>query len=239
MTWFLVGGSLLGHAQSRSIDEAAKLYPFDVDGGAHFFAHWPVTNSFPYTSVTGDGAGNELQSYMMNLRDGKTVSEIMPFEQDTNGNWGPVTDGMQVSLRFRQSKFTLGEKILACMILRNTTSGSSNQWWRNGAPDFGYQFTLRQGTNVFTWMRPQQKHLEAPTGGSRSKYPLGVDPYWYEAQPRTEGLVLAYVNRFFDLDQPGQYSMQVLINMPTMEGKGTTGIVSGTATFEVVEKSSP
>jgi len=45
-----------------------------------------------------------------------------------------------------------------------------------------------------------------------------------------------YLNRFFDLSQPGQYSLHVQITVPTVGGGITTNVVSGTATFEIVAK---
>ena len=62
------------------------------------------------------------------------------------------------------------------------------------------------------------------------------DPYSYVAEPKTEGLTIVYLNRFFDLSQPGEYSLQVQIQVPTADGKGTTNVVSGTAKFEVVKE---
>jgi hypothetical protein len=159
-----------------------------------------------------------------------TIIETLPSEQDTNGNWGMPTDGMQLSVRFHQQQFTSGLMVPAYIILRNL--GTTNRTWvRNALPDNGYKFVLRNGTNILTWLRPQSvppPHTYMIDTGSEE------DPYTYIAETHTQGLTIVYLNRFFDLSQPGTYSLQVEIPVPVANGEGTTNVVSGIATFEVV-----
>jgi hypothetical protein len=196
-------------------------------------------NSYPLNRIAGDREEKEYMSYVFEkIGQKQSVSEIMPADQDTNGNWGIPTDGMQVSVRFHQAEFFKGDLVPAYMILRNLGL-SPRQWWRNGFPDCGYQFTLRRGTNVLTWMRPQQKPLSAQERLERGIQDpdLHFDPCDFTAAPKTEDLTILYLNRFFDLSQPGRYSIQVQIDIPRSDGKGETNVVSGTAKFEIVPKS--
>lgn len=220
------------YAQSNNTKAYTTSFLSLTGGGNRFSPDRLVTNSFPYTRIAGDTQDDEMQYYLTQISEHRILPEIMPVEQDTNGDWGVVTDGLQLSLRFRQSEFLQGDMVPAYMILRNLGS-TARKWLRNALPDNGYQFTLRQGTKVVIWMRPQQKYIPPSyvIGGREEG-----DPYWYVAEPKTEGLTIVYLNRFFDLSQFGRYSLQVQIRVPTSDGKGATNVVSGTATFEVVPK---
>ena len=225
------------YGQSNYMATNTVVFPRLVGGGGRIPAGGGVTNfypnSYPFNRIAGDGQDDEYMNYVFDkIGHRQSIPEIMPTEQDTNGNWGALTDGMQISVRFRQPRFVQGKTVPAYIILRNLDS-SPRKWWRNALPDNGYQFTLQRGTNIFNWMRPQQKHVSP-------MYVIGSmdegDPYSYVAEPKTEGLTIVYLNRFFDLSQPGEYSLQVQIQVPTADGKGTTNVVSGTAKFEVVKE---
>jgi len=219
---------------------AAKFPGITSSGGENLLGGGYVTNyiinSYPYTRIGGDGQGEEFQFYTARvISERKSVPEILPVEQDTNGNWGTPSDGLQLSLRFPQPTFVQTEMVPAHIILRNLKS-TGRKWLRNALPDDGYQFTLKHGTNSVTWSRPQTQPVYGMTdAGSMNEH----DPYRYVADPHTEGLTIVYLNRFFDLSQPGKYSLQVQIKVPATDGKSTTSVVSGTATFEIIEKSSP
>ncbi len=225
--------------QSNYIATNTVKFPsLNVGGGQTLmmgFSHTNLfTNFYPYTLVGGDEQEQEFQYYWSNIFSAhEPIPESLAAEQDTNGNWGLAMDGMQLSVRFRKVKFIQGELVPAYIILRNV--GVERRGWdRNALPDNGYQFTLQQGTNISTWFRPKQESVPMIFSGGMNE----GDPYRYIAYPHTQGLTVVYLNRFFDLNHTGQYSLRVEINVPTMDGKGTTNVVSGMATFEVMQKSS-
>src|ERR1035437_5486511 len=45
-----------------------------------------------------------------------------PANDDPEGNWGAVSEGFQLSIRFPKESFTNGEAIVASILLRNVTN---------------------------------------------------------------------------------------------------------------------
>src|SRR5208283_2339530 len=56
------------------------------------------------------------------LEEAKKSKESLPAEEFPEGNWGTVTNGFQLSLRFEKTAFARGEPIVAVLLLRNTTN---------------------------------------------------------------------------------------------------------------------
>jgi hypothetical protein len=56
------------------------------------------------------------------VEEAKNTRESLPAEQFPEGNWGPVTNGFQLSLRFEKTNFVSGEAIMAVLLLRNTST---------------------------------------------------------------------------------------------------------------------
>jgi hypothetical protein len=216
--------------QTNYTDTNQMVFPRLLGGGNKFPPIRTSTNSYPYIRIGGDGGDDECLYLLRDISKNTKLIEILPSEQDTNGNWGMATDGMQLSVRFHQQQFTAGQMVSAYIILRNL--GTTNRTWvRNALPDNGYKFVLRNGTNILTWLRPQSvppPHTYMIDTGSEE------DPYTYIAETHTQGLTIVYLNRFFDLSQPGTYSLQVEIPVPVANGGGTTNVVSGIATFEMI-----
>lgn len=238
------GLTVYTHGQTNNSIATTNQYTRLLGSGVKILSGEAVTNvypnSYPYTRIAGDGEDKEYMSYIFDkFAHRQSIPEIMPVAQDINGNWGTPTDGMQLSVRFHQAEFLQGDLVPAYMVLRNLGS-ASRRWWRNGFPDCGYQFALRRGTNVFTWMRLQQKPMTAQERLEKGiQFPdLHFDPCDFSAAPKTEDLTILYLNRFFDLSQTGTYSLQVQIRVPALNGKGDTNVISGTAAFEVVPKPS-
>jgi hypothetical protein len=210
------------------------IFPRVLGGGTRCPPIRNLTNSYPYIRIGGDGEFDEFLTFIRDMSNNKRIVECLPSEQDTNGNWGVPTGAMQLSVRFHQQQFITGQMVPAYIILRNL--GMTNRTWvRNALPDNGYKFTLTNGTNILTWMRPQSVPQPLPKIGAYfDDTQTEGDPYTYDAVPQAEGLTIDYLNRFFDLSQPGMYSLQVEIPVPVANGEGTTNVVSGIATFEVV-----
>jgi hypothetical protein len=191
------------------------------------------TNTYQSTQFAGD-CEDEMNYYIVRAQRHKPIPEILPAAQDTSGNWGMPTDGMQLSVRFRKHEFLRGETVPALIILRNLGT-TTRSWWRNSLPDLSYQFTVYRGTNVFTWARPQKgkpSRLTMQSGGNGNM----TDPYHSSISPHMEEFTGVDINHFFDLSQLGKYSLQVQIQVPTSDGKDKTNIISGVASFQVVEK---
>jgi hypothetical protein len=197
-------------------------------GGVRFGADPRLTNSYPYSQIGGEDEYNELQLYLSKGFYHKYIPEILPSEQDTNGNWGFPADAMQVSVRFHQPQFFQGQMVTAYITLRNL-GNTPRRWLRNSLPDNGYKFTLKSGTNILLWNRPQSVLHVSPIDSHNED-----DPYNYNGEPHVQSLTIVFLNRFFDLSQPGTYSLQVEIPVPVANGGGTTNVVSGIATFEMI-----
>jgi len=52
----------------------------------------------------------------------KNVPESRPADLDSDGNWGPLTEGVQVSIRFDKTEYTVGDPIRPRVVLRNVSA---------------------------------------------------------------------------------------------------------------------
>jgi hypothetical protein len=179
------------------------------------------TNAYPIIEIR-DGWGLADTQYYSRHSNGDIISEILPVTQDTSGNWGGTADGLQLSLRFRCHEFLQKEQVVAIIILRNLSSASRGV---NAGDERDYQFTIHCGTNTLVWKQEYN-------GGSDYGSP-------FQLGGNTEGVNVVWLNRLFDLSQFGKYALQVQTTVLASDGMGLTNIVSGTATFEIVEKLSP
>lgn len=155
---------------------------------------------------------------------GEPVPECFPAVQDTNGNWGEPTDGLQLSTRIRHKSYLVGEPVDALILYRNLGSQWRN-YYHGDIPSYHYTYILHRGTNVVTWTNPfpgpnafRASHLGPPNIHDRSQ--LGF---------------VVRLNQFFDIKRLGEYSFQVSRHEPLFSGLGETNIVSGTAKFRIVE----
>ena len=73
-----------------------------------------------WLSVYGDQHRNKL------LEEAKMTRESLPSKDFPEGNWGAVTNGCQLSLRFTKTTYTNGEPIEAILLLRNVTNQNVN-----------------------------------------------------------------------------------------------------------------
>src|SRR5665213_1653654 len=106
--------------QSNCMATNKMIFPREVGGGDRIADGGGVTNfypnSYPFNRIAGESEDNELQNYLTQISEHKIIPEILSAEQDTNGNWGKPTDGMQLSVRFRQTQF-IQEKMVPVYII--------------------------------------------------------------------------------------------------------------------------
>lgn len=84
-------------------------------------------------------------------RTGKISREDLSAKDFPEGNWGQVTNGCQVSLRFPKRAFTNGEPIIGTVIVRNVTNQDVYYFYhpsgqRNGP--VGYVVTTSSGRTL-------------------------------------------------------------------------------------------
>jgi hypothetical protein len=92
---------------------------------AHFGSRAEDTNTvYPIDDgmlVTQNSKG-QIKFDQSKVETAKQLGECLPVSEFPEGNWGAISGGFQVSLRFETNKFTAGSSILASVIVRNVTN---------------------------------------------------------------------------------------------------------------------
>ena len=181
------------------------------------------------------------------------LPEQLPASLDTNGNWGQPADGLQLSVRFHRREFLPGEPVNAMVLLRNVDTAPRGMYFRcyqKLQPSKNLSYVLRSGTNVSNW------NWIAPPIPVEDRHPF--DSRLME--PHSQMAFFVRPDLIFDLSKPGEYSIQVtraeiprsswvhstnVLDTAARHERArrfwavTTNIVSGVATFRIVEKLSP
>jgi predicted DCC family thiol-disulfide oxidoreductase YuxK len=192
------------------------------DHGLQISTSSPKMGFYPINRFAGIPL-SELQQYTT------FSTATLPASQDTNGNWGTAVDDLQLSLRFRDKQYSTNSPVPAIIILRNLSWTNRFLGWRNALPDHGYEFILRNGTNVIRWRRQQNP---PPIIVDWNDGSINTDPYQSWASAHCEELTVVDLRQFFDLSHADSYSLQVQIQIPTSDGKGIANLFSGVATFQ-------
>jgi hypothetical protein len=82
----------------------------------------PATND----GIRYTGWPEVKERYNALLTQAQNSEESLPAKDFPEGNWGPVTNGCQLSLRFTKSVFKVGEPVTATLLLRNVTEHTLN-----------------------------------------------------------------------------------------------------------------
>ncbi len=161
------------------------------------------------------------------------MPEEGPAGKDMAGNWGPSTNGFQMSVRLNRRQFMLGEPVVATIVLRNAESNPKSTWLR-GRPDHAFDYIVQRGTNLLTWVRTGSSvPREAQSGGEASQVnSVGIPPH-------AQMVILVQLQKLLDLQDLGDYSVQVRFRERLLNGEETARVVSGTARFEIVERLAP
>jgi hypothetical protein len=153
------------------------------------------------------------------LEEAKKSKESLPAEQFPEGNWGPVTNGFQLSLRFEKIRFARGEPIVAAMLLRNTSTNILK--YRVAS------ITGRDGPIGF---------VVSDAGGAVKPVPTGetaiISSSVAVLAPSTQHKYVEQLNKRFDLQKSGCYTVYARF------GPGFPNcreVESAKATFEVEE----
>jgi hypothetical protein len=160
--------------------------------------------------------------------------DARPAAEDPEGNWGQACQGFQMGLRFEETSFEAGERILATLVMRNVSHGD----------------------RLCFWSTDQLQHLEATVIDSQNRSIPRKDLLQTDntQKPRTfqERLqTLAQRQRGFILDsgfqrkeirdliemfdlRPGSYTVSAKRSFCSRQG--TNYIHSATAAFRILEQ---
>jgi hypothetical protein len=107
------------------------------------------TNQF---YITDEGKGSVPQAPFSSelIEKARHAKDSRPAEDDSEGHWGTVTEGFQLSLRFEKDSFTNGEPVVACVILRNVSDKPLTYPYEYSPDNREINFVLlRDGTRVY------------------------------------------------------------------------------------------
>lgn len=197
-----------------------------------------VTNTFSLDrNDVRDFAGYEEAHYLRHLVHGEVMSELLPASQDTNGNWGPVTNGLQLSLRFmRHDKLFIGSVMPATTVLRNLEPYIQTLLLTNSLSLY-ISFLVRD-TNGYVPERKYEVHYPANGTMPIPALPHGLENWIFKA--RSEKILEVDLNHLFDLSQPGEYSVQAICRVYSPDTKVPIyEVSSGTISFQIFNKPTP
>jgi hypothetical protein len=86
-----------------------------------FAAYWS-SNATDTNTIYVTDEGFLSINYSEKVKEARESKESLPAEDFPEGNWGAITNGFQLSLRFDKQVFTNGEPMFANILLRNTTN---------------------------------------------------------------------------------------------------------------------
>ena len=197
-----------------------------------------ATNVFSiYQNDIYDEIGDEQKRYANYIRYAEKLPELLPSDQDTNGNWGSITNGLQLSLRFLHDKqYTVGGVVPAMIVLRNLQMDSRTILVTN-SPSYFLNFIVNSETNRLA--EREERILEPShnniTGSALPSPPQGLQKL--NCRAASEKIVVLNLGKNFDFKQPGEYTVQVLCRVYSPETKTPIyEVSSGVTSFHLVEK---
>ena len=146
--------------------------------------------------------------------------QCRPAEYDAEGHWGPIVGGWQLSLRFPRTNFTLGEPIVATVLVRNVTTTEM---------DF-LPLTGSGGDFPVTWSRREDNV------GSRGEFtePQGlISSLARHVRPKTQRQSLLKLDRLIPTNAPGTLAVSVRTRTYVPKRKGFIEFGSATATIRL------
>jgi len=209
----------------------------DAQTNSQYYAD-TLTNAFSLDrNDVRDFVGYEKAHYYRHLVDGEVMLELLQASQDTNGNWGPETNGLQLSLRLmRHDKLFAGSIVPAATVLRNLELYARTLLLTNSLSLY-ISFKVR-GTNGYLPERKYERYY--PEIGTM---PIPALPHGlinWNWSTRSEKILEVDLNKFFDLSQPGEYSVRAICRVYSPATKlALYEVSSGTTSFQIIERSPP
>ena len=187
-----------------------------------------MTNSIPQDLfVTDDGklfwykgTGQMVVSTQM-IKDAEKSSESRPAGKDTEGHWGPIVNGFQMSVRLEKPAFTVNEPVLATVLIRNVTN-TPLTFFETYMIGWPFPFNISVTKNGKTIER---KGAHKPTDGSTRDAKLF---------PQTQFKYQVKLDKYFDLTNAAEYSFSVSYRGPAKEG--VFEVASQKVSFAITDK---
>jgi hypothetical protein len=144
--------------------------------------------------------------------------------------WGASSEGFQIGIRLKLGTFKAGESVEAEIITRNTTR--TNLVLRVGSSagpggDLydGYGIVVMKGTNV----------LHSTVNRATEPWSLGVgSSAFVRVAPGELHKHTVRLDREFDLNGEGTYSVSAFSQVPKLQGVGSAQIATGKAIFAIL-----
>jgi hypothetical protein len=188
------------------------------------------TNRF-FVNFTPQTAGQEEAPTAQQIEQARHAPQSRPSEQDPAGNWGPVIEGFQLSVRFAKEVFTNGEPVAALILLRNVTT---KPLWYPISSGRDMETTCLLERNG----QPVLRHDAIKPGASfaerlKGAY-AGSEKFW-RCPPGTQRPFQIGLSEFFDLTN-GTYSVSVKRKVTNQARTDIAEVVSGPASFRIVAR---
>jgi hypothetical protein len=162
----------------------------------------------------------------------KQAKDSRPAKDDPDGNWGPIAEGFQLSIRLQKNRFSNGEPIVAAILLRNV-SDKALTYFESGPYDTDQKLVLSRdgkkllGTDEITTNMTFKEKLSHIHNGRRWNSQLAVG---------TQRKFIVALTNYFDLQTNGVYSIQVRRIIPKFDLTSETEVVSKSATFQIINR---
>jgi len=209
--------------------------PSAKSGGQSAQTEWPRTEANKSEFYVTDKEvpyGDTPPFSEEQIENAKHAKESRPAEQDPEGNWGPVAEGFQFSLRFEKDAYTNGEPISACVILRNVSDRVLKYPYEYTADEREISFVLSRGED-----RVYGKYDVRPGASFQERVrSLRTDPGGIRPSPvGSQHKSLVNLNQIYGLTTSGEYHVQAMHKIPTSNLTSMTNVASGKATFRIFD----
>jgi hypothetical protein len=187
------------------------------------------TNRYYLTDDFATHYGDTLPFTPEQIERAKHAPECRPAAQDPEGHWGPVTEGFQLSIRLQKASFTNGEPVTASVILRNV-SGRLLRYFAAYANDPLLKIVLMRDRERVPSIDEQKSN--APPGKALRPILTGSMGS-FQSPPGTQRKFLVRLDKLFELRTNGEYVVQAIRVVPSLDTKSEEEVASGKATFQI------
>ncbi len=177
-------------------------------------------------------ANGKVQANPYDIEQAKQAKDCRPADLDPEGNWGFITEGMQLGLRFEAAIFTNGQDIRPSFYIRNV-SDKLITYESDGPEDLAFGITIvRLGGETALRSRAEETAASFNPPRERTLWVSGhPDPSLF---PGTQRKHKVWLNRTYKL-VPGRYSINGTVQFFPGTNRLVKGAVtSGAALFEIV-----